>query len=131
MISEGTSRMVRDMLRKVVTRGTAKQADVPGYEVGGKTGTADKPTASGGYARDKTIGTFAGMFPASDPKYVMVIALDEPKTVINGTSFRTAGLTAAPLFAKALRRLAPIMGLRPDGRPADDEPLLYTLAAND
>ena len=59
-------------------RGTAKLADVEGYEVGGKTGTADKPNATGGYSHDKTISTFAAFFPASAPKYVLVIALDEP-----------------------------------------------------
>ena len=56
------------MLRQVVVRGTAKAADVEGYEVGGKTGTADKPNADGGYARDKTISTFAAFFPADDPE---------------------------------------------------------------
>lgn len=131
VISEAHSAQVRDMLRQVVVRGTAKRADVPGYEVGGKTGTADKPTASGGYARDKTIATFASVFPTSDPRFVMVIALDEPTARINGTGFRTAGLTAAPVFAEALRRIAPIMGLRPDMNPDGEVPLLYTMAGGE
>lgn len=131
VISEATSAQIRDMLRKTVQRGTAKAADVPGYEVGGKTGTADKPLPNGGYARDRVIATFAAVLPASAPKYVLVIALDEPVARVNGQALRTAGWTAVPVFAQALRRLAPIMGLRPDGRPADDEPLLYTLAANE
>jgi cell division protein FtsI (penicillin-binding protein 3) len=131
VISEETSAQVRSMMRDVVTRGTARKADVPGYEVGGKTGTADKPLPSGGYARDKTIGTFAGVFPATDPRYVMVIALDEPSNKINGASLRTAGWTAAPVFANALARIAPIMGLRPDARPEDDVELLYTLATSE
>ena len=131
VISEATSLVVRDMLRKVVLRGTARQADVEGYEVGGKTGTADKPLPAGGYARDKTIGTFVGIFPASAPKYVMLIALDEPSNKVNGQALRTAGWTAAPVFARALRRIAPIMGLRP-GFGRDDEPaVLYTLAATE
>ncbi len=131
IVSVATSMQIRDMLRKTVQRGTAKQADVPGYDVGGKTGTADKPTASGGYARNKVISTFAGVFPASDPEYVMVIGLDEPENTVNGTALRTAGWTAAPVFAKALRRIAPILGLRPDDRPDGAEPPLYTLAVND
>lgn len=131
VISEAHSAQVRDMLRQVVLRGTAKRADVPGYDVGGKTGTADKPTASGGYARDKTIATFASVFPASDPRFVMVIALDEPTARINGSGFRTAGLTAAPVFAEALRRIAPIMGLRPDMNPDGEVPLLYTMAGGE
>ena len=117
VISPRTSRELRDMMRQVVVRGTARSADVEGYEVGGKTGTADKPNAWGGYARDKTIATFASFFPASAPKYVLVVMLDEPTAVINKTSFRTAGLTAAPVLGHAIRRLAPVMGLRPLGAP--------------
>ncbi len=131
IVTARTSMQIRDMLRKTVQHGTARQADVPGYEVGGKTGTADKPTATGGYARDKVIATFAGVFPASAPKYVLVIALDEPETHVNGQAFRTAGWTAVPVFAKALNRLAPILGLRPDPRPEEGAPPLYTLAVNE
>ena len=102
------------MMRQVVVRGTAKAADVDGYDVGGKTGTADKPNAWGGYARDKTISTFASFFPADKPKYVLV---DLPRRADGGHQqhrFRTAGLTAAPVLGHAIRRLAPVMGLRPD-----------------
>ncbi len=132
VLSAATSAGMRAMMRQVVVRGTAKAADVPGYDVGGKTGTADKPNARGGYDRDKTLSTFAGFFPADDPKYVLVICLDEPTTVINNTSFRTAGLTAAPVLGHAVRRLAPVMGMRPEAplRTAGT-PLLYTLAGNE
>jgi cell division protein FtsI (penicillin-binding protein 3) len=122
---------LRDIMRQVVVRGTARSAEVKGYEVGGKTGTADKPNAWGGYSRDKTISTFAAFFPASAPKYVLVVILDEPTTIINKTSFRTAGLTAAPLLGHVIRRLAPVMGMRPEGAPDDGAPLLYTLAGNE
>ncbi|HET9069018.1 MAG TPA: penicillin-binding protein 2 [Amaricoccus sp.] len=131
VISPRTSREMRDMMRQVVVRGTARSADVKGYEVGGKTGTADKPNQWGGYARDKTIATFASFFPASAPKYVLVVMLDEPTAIINKTSFRTAGLTAAPVLAHAVRRLVPVMGLRPLGTPEEGAPLLYTLAGNE
>jgi cell division protein FtsI (penicillin-binding protein 3) len=119
-----------------VVRGTARAADVDGYDVGGKTGTADKPNARGGYDRDKTLSTFASFFPADKPKYVLVICLDEPTAVINNTSFRTAGLTAAPVLGHAVRRLAPVMGLWPDTVPETagataGTPLLYTLAGNE
>jgi cell division protein FtsI (penicillin-binding protein 3) len=130
-MSERTSRQMREMLRQVVVRGTARAADVEGYEVGGKTGTADKPNATGGYSSDKTLATFASFFPASDPEYVLVIALDEPTAVINETAFRTAGLTAAPVLGHAIRRLAPVMGMRPLPPAEEDAPLLYTLAGND
>ena len=99
VISARTSQELRDMH---AAGGGARHRQGPptskGYEVGGKTGTADKPNAWGGYARDKTISTFAAFFPASAPKYVLVVILDEPTTIINKTSFRTAGLTAAPVL---------------------------------
>ena len=82
-------------------------------------------------ASNKTLATFASFFPASDPKYVLVIALDEPTAVINDTAFRTAGLTAAPVLGHAIRRLAPVMGMRPLPPAEEDAPLLYTLAGND
>ncbi len=135
VLSPRTSAELRSMMRQVVVRGTAKAADVAGYDVGGKTGTADKPNAHGGYDRDKTLSTFASFFPADKPKYVLVICLDEPTTVINNTSFRTAGLTAAPVLGHAIRRLAPVMGLWPEPGPAvtagASAPLLYTLAGNE
>ncbi len=131
VISRHTSAELREMMRQVVVRGTARAADVEGYEVAGKTGTADKPNARGGYARDKTISTFAAFFPSSAPKYVLVVLLDEPSSVINKTSFRTAGLTAAPVLAHAIRRLTPIMGMRPVPSPDDGAPQLYTLAGNE
>ena len=130
VISGRTSDEIREMLRQVVVRGTAEAADVVARDVGGKTGTADKPTATGGYSRDKTIATFASFFPASDPEYVLVVCLDEPTSIINHTAFRTAGLTAAPVLAHAIRRIAPVLGMRPAEAPRAEAPLLYTLAGN-
>lgn len=101
------------MLRQVVSRGTASFADVPGYEVAGKTGTADKPRPSGGYYDDKVIATFAGVFPASDPQYVIVVSLDEPVETSGTEPRRTAGWTAVPVAAELVRRAAPLLGLRP------------------
>ncbi len=101
------------MMRAVVTRGTASFADVPGYEVAGKTGTADKVKPGGGYYDDKVIATFASAFPASDPKYVLVLSLDEPSSFAANENRRTAGWTAVPVAAEVIRRIAPILGLRP------------------
>jgi cell division protein FtsI (penicillin-binding protein 3) len=113
VISERVSAMVRDMLRKTVTEGTATFGNVPGYEVGGKTGTADKPRRTGGYYDDKVIATFASVFPASDPKYVLVVTLDEPVETSGVEPRRTAGWTAVPVAAEIIRRVAPLMGLAP------------------
>ena len=68
----------REMLRQVVTRGTASFINLATYHVAGKTGTADKPRPTGGYYDDKVIATFAGFFPSEDPQYVLVVTLDEP-----------------------------------------------------
>ena len=104
-----------DMLRQVVVRGTASFGEVPGYHVGGKTGTADKPRETGGgYYEDKVIATFASVFPATDPKYVLIVTLDEPQETSGDEPRRTAGWTAVPIAAEIVRRTAPLLGLRPD-----------------
>jgi cell division protein FtsI (penicillin-binding protein 3) len=115
VMSEGAARAARDMLRKVVTSGTASMGEVPGYAVGGKTGTADKPKPRGGYYDDKTIATFATIFPAHDPKYVLV---DEPVETSGDKPRRTAGWTAVPVAAEIIGRIAPLLGLRPTVEPA-------------
>jgi len=113
VVSEEVSRISRDMLRQVVTRGTASFGEVEGYEVGGKTGSADKPRPQGGYYDDKVISTFASIFPASDPQYVLIVTLDEPSIEGLGETRRTAGWTAVPVAAELTRRVAPLLGLRP------------------
>jgi len=109
------------MLRQVVTRGTASMAEVPGYEVAGKTGTADKPKRTGGYYKDKVINTFASVFPASDPRYVVLVTLDEPVETSGTEPRRTAGWTSVPVAAEITRRIAPLLGIRPmvEAPPAD------------
>ena len=79
----------------------------------GKTGTAEKPRKGGGYDSDKVINTFASVFPANDPKYVLIVTLDEPVETSGPKPRRTAGWTAVPVAAELIRRLAPLMGLRP------------------
>ena len=118
LVSEQTSAILRDMLRQVVVRGTASFGEVPGYSVGGKTGTADKPLANGkGYHKDKVIATFASVFPSNDPKYVLVVTLDEPVETSGTEPRRTAGWTAVPVGAEIIRRAAPLLGLRPELEP--------------
>ena len=114
VLSARTSEIAASMLREVVTRGTASFGEVPGYEVGGKTGTADKPRErGGGYYDDKVIATFASTFPASDPRYVLIVTLDEPTETSGQEPRRTAGWTAVPVAAEIVRRTAPLLGLRP------------------
>ena len=109
------SAAARKMLRAVVAEGTASFGDVRGYKVAGKTGTADKPRENGkGYYKDKTITTFASVFPADKPKYVLVVTLDEAVETSGPKPRRTAGWTAVPVAAEVIRRVAPILGIRPD-----------------
>ena len=117
VISEATSAQIRDMLRQVVVRGTASFGDVPGYAVGGKTGTADKAKPTGGYYDDKVIATFASVFPSYDPKYVLIVTLDEPVEASGSEPRRTAGWTSVPVAAEMIRRVAPLLGLRPEVEP--------------
>ncbi|QJF50774.1 peptidoglycan D,D-transpeptidase FtsI family protein [Roseobacter ponti] len=119
VFSERSSAAARKMLRKVVTEGTASFGEVAGYAVGGKTGTADKPRPQGGYYDDKVIATFASIFPAHDPKYVLIVTLDEPVDTTSDEPRRTAGWTAVPVAAEMIRRIAPLLGLRPTVEPAE------------
>ena len=114
-----TSFKMRALLRLVVTKGTGKKADAPGYRVGGKTGTAEKPVA-GGYARNRVVTSFAGVFPMDEPRYAMVVMLDEPQPTAETYGFRTAGWNAAPIMGLTVSRIAPLLGIIPDkGREPD------------
>ena len=119
VMSERAADASRAMLRAVVTEGTASFGEVPGYDVGGKTGTADKPRPrGGGYYDDKVIATFASIFPSHDPKYVLIVTLDEPVDTTGPEPRRTAGWTAVPVAAEMIARIAPLLGLRPQVEPA-------------
>jgi cell division protein FtsI (penicillin-binding protein 3) len=115
VMGEAAASAAQVMLRKVVTEGTASFAEVAGYHVAGKTGTADKPKErGGGYYKDKVIATFASMFPATDPKYVLIVTLDEPVDTTGDRPRRTAGWTAVPVAREMITRIAPLLDLRPD-----------------
>jgi cell division protein FtsI (penicillin-binding protein 3) len=120
LISERTSAIMRRMMRETVTRGTASMAEVEGFAVGGKTGTADKPNPRGGYYKDRVIASFAGAFPIHEPRYVMVVTLAEPSETSSNEVRRTAGWTVVPVTAEIVRRTAPLLGLRPSS-PAEIE----------
>ncbi|GGE32158.1 cell division protein FtsI [Primorskyibacter flagellatus] len=119
VMSTAAARMSQDLLRRVVTEGTASFARIDHYSVGGKTGTADKPKPTGGYFKDKTITTFASMFPANDPRYVLIVTLDEAVETSGDKPRRTAGWTAVPVGAEMITRIAPLLGLRPEIAPVN------------
>ena len=125
IIKEGISKKINTILRKIVTtkEGTAGLANIKGYEIGGKTGTATKAIA-GGYSRAK-VNTFVAVFPISKPKYVMVVLLDEPKTsgdyiykyknkkgTYKGTPYNTAGWTSVEVAGKIMEKIGPILATK-------------------
>ncbi|MBI1384570.1 MAG: penicillin-binding protein 2 [Rhizobiales bacterium] len=120
VISPETSARLRALMRLNVTspQGTGRRADVPGLDVGGKTGTAEIPTPEG-YSKERVIASFVGAFPAHEPRYITYVMLFEPKhTDANGAS-RGGGRTAAPATARLISRLAPILGVTPRPLMAD------------
>ena len=113
VFSEDTSFKMRSLLRVVVTKGTGKKADAPGYRIGGKTGTAQK-LINGHYSQTINITSFAGVFPMDDPRYVIVVMLDEPKATPETYGFTTAGWNVAPVVSRTVSRIAPMLGVTPD-----------------
>ncbi|NUR46107.1 MAG: penicillin-binding protein 2 [Sphingomonas sp.] len=113
VFSEDTSYKMRSLLRLVVTQGTGKKADAPGYRVGGKTGTAEK-LIGGHYSSAAVVTSFAGVFPMDEPRYVMVMMLDDPKATAETYGFHTAAWNIGPAFGVAVSRIAPLLGIAPD-----------------
>ncbi len=113
VISEKTSRQMRRLMRMVVEYGTGKKADVPGYRVGGKTGTAEKVADGGGYSRHANLALFLSTFPVDDPKYIVLVMIDEPHGNKSTYGFATAGWIAAPIVGNIISRMAPMYGIRP------------------
>ena len=114
VIRSDVSQTLINILYQVVERGTASAARVHGYSVAGKTGTAKKVKPTGGYYNKKNITTFASVFPAEAPKYVLLVTLDEPEVLTGLKSRRTAGWTAAPISSEIIYRAAPLLGVRPN-----------------
>lgn len=114
--SEETSAIMRRIMRRVIADGTASLAEAPGYYVIGKTATAEKPSR-GGYNRNARISTFVGAFPGYDPRYAVMVTLDEPQAVQGTYGYATAGWNAAPTFAAITKRLAPVFGVMPVEEP--------------
>lgn len=112
VISADTSAKMRKLLRLVVEEGTGKNADVPGYMVGGKTGTADK-TSGRGYNRNSRLASFVAAFPMTSPRYVVLVMVDEPKPNATSYGYATGGWVAAPAVGRIVQRMAPLMGMTP------------------
>ncbi len=122
VVSAETSRHVAELMRLNVTdaHGTGRRADVPGYEVGGKTGTAEMP-GKHGYQEKSVISSFIATFPTSAPKYLVMISLFEPQGSDETHGEITAGTNAAPAAGRIIARIGPALGLMPPGAVAEAE----------
>jgi len=107
-----TSLMMRYLMRLNAEKGTGTKANVPGYYIGGKTGTAEK-VVNGRYSKNKLLTDFMAVLPADKPRYLLLIMLDEPQPVQGTFGFATAGWNAAPTAANVIARVGPLLGLTP------------------
>ena len=116
IFSKQTSMKMKSIMRLVVSNkyGTAKQAEALGYLVGGKTGTAEKVSKSGGYLKKQNIVAFTAGFPMNDPRFVITVMIDNPKGQKSSSWYRTAGWVAAPVVSEIVTRIAPILGIKPE-----------------
>lgn len=114
-VSTQTSKTIRDIMRMIVSQGTARKADIEGYQVFAKTGTAYQSGKKGGYGseanRTRTT-SFIGGFPANQPQYVLIVMLDDPKPIEGTYGFATAGWNVAPTAGQIIERIAPLLGVK-------------------
>jgi len=122
VISPATSQTMRHLFRLNVIKGSGKRAAVPGYSVGGKTGTAEK-VVNGRYSGDKRRNAFLAAFPMDAPKYLVLVVIDEPRPEKPGIG-ATAGLNAAPTVGSIVRRIAPMLGIEPKVIDPEDDPAM-------
>jgi cell division protein FtsI (penicillin-binding protein 3) len=124
-----TSARMRQLLRMIVVDGTGRKADAPGFRIGGKTGSAEKP-GTGGYRKTSLIATFAAAFPMDKPRYVVIVMLDEPQGTAATSGQRTAAWNAAPIVGRLVPRIGPMLGVVPDAHHDVDITDLSPLVAS-
>ena len=113
VVSNQTSMDMRKLLRDVVIYGSGKNANIDGYEVLGKTGTANK-IVNGRYIKGKNVTSFVSAFPASNPKYALMVIIDDPKPLKETYGFVTSGWNACPTGGKIIARVAPQLNVMPN-----------------
>ncbi len=119
LIKPETSMAMRTLLRYVVTDGTGRKADVAGYNVGGKTGSAEK-SGPHGYQAHKLVTSFCAIFPIDAPRYLVFVMLDEPHGTKETGGFALAGYTAAPAAGRIVSRIAPLLGVPQRAEPREN-----------
>lgn len=131
VMKESTARQMRRLMRMVVQYGTGGKADAEGYRVGGKTGTAEK-IQNGVYSKDSKMALFVGTFPVDDPKYVVLVMVDDPKGDKSTYGYATGGWIAAPVAGNVIRRMGTLYGINPifDEMPEQAEDSGWVSEAN-
>jgi cell division protein FtsI (penicillin-binding protein 3) len=127
VLSEKTSQAMRALMRLIVVDGSGRQADAPGYLVGGKTGTPEKITYRGGYNQSSLHTSFVAAFPIDAPRYVILVMLDEPKGTRETAMYATAGWNSAPTVSRIVSQIGPMLGVYPMGHTDSFEPLASLL----
>jgi len=112
VVSDKTAHRMRQLLRLVVSEGTGSSADVAGFLVGGKTGTAEKPGKKG-YDRKRLISSFMGVFPMDKPQYAVFVMVDEPKGIKETYGYATGGWVGAPTVQRVIKNMVSILNLPP------------------
>ena len=124
-VSEKTSKAICQMMRTIVREGTAKKANVEGYQVFAKTGTAYQNKGKfGGYGSDADrhrTTSFIGGFPANNPEYIMIVMLDDPKPTEGTYGYATAGWNVTPTAGKIIERIAPLLGVKSDFKEESEQ----------
>ncbi len=105
---------MNQLMRMIAVYGTGRNANAPGFRVGGKTGSAEKPGGSAGYRRNTLVSTFAAAFPMDRPRFVVIAMLDEPQGTVASSFQRTAAWNAAPIVGRLVPRIGPQLGVLPD-----------------
>jgi cell division protein FtsI (penicillin-binding protein 3) len=120
VIKPETSEKMRYLMRLNAEIGTAKQADVKGYYIGGKTGTSEK-VVGGRYSKKQVLNSFTAIIPADNPQFQLLVMLDEPKALPETHGFITSGWNAVPTGGKVIARIGPLLGIEPrfDLPPSD------------
>ncbi|MCZ7658035.1 MAG: penicillin-binding protein 2 [Xanthobacteraceae bacterium] len=129
VIRPETSAAMRYLMRLNAEKGTAAKADVKGYYIGGKTGTSEK-VVNGRYVKNRLLNSFMAVIPADQPRYLLLIMLDEPQALPETHGYATSGWNAAPTAGKVIARIAPILGLQPrPDLPTADKQILAAFRA--
>jgi cell division protein FtsI (penicillin-binding protein 3) len=130
VVKPETSLMMRYLMRLNVEKGTASKADVPGYYIGGKTGTADK-VEFGRYSKTRVLTDFMAVMPADQPRYLVLVMLDEPRALPETHGYKTSGWNAVPTGGAVVARIAPLLGIQPRmDLPPADQLILASLKEN-